>query len=383
MKRSEDFYRELIAEMKRIHHQIPRWLLIILLLLIIVFFAFHAASLLVILILSGVLAYMLSSIINKFESMGFKRNLTVIMLYLCFGGFFIGAEITLSPFLQQETRNFYDKLPEFSKQIETALKQSASDKIKNYPLAEEIIRKILNEVISPGSLISKTLNFSGIFSQAAPFLLGIILVPFFAFFLLKDWPRTLKTIMGWVPPVYVETTVSALSEINILIGKYLRGLVIDCVSVGILAAFGLWLLGINYPISLGILSGAANVIPYFGPVMACIAASLIAFIQFKSIGAIVNIILLYTAIKLTDDLIIQPLTIGKSVKLHPMMLVITIIIGENLFGVMGMILAVPLVTTIQKVFAILLENHRENITRKSFTPVENQIISAYEGNIPL
>jgi predicted PurR-regulated permease PerM len=164
--------------------------------------------------------------------------------------------------------------------------------------------------------------------------------------------------MTWVPSKYVETTVSLFSEINILVGKYLRGLALDSILVGLIAAAGLSLLGINYPISLGILTGAANVIPYFGPVIACAAACLIAFMQFNNAIATLNIIILYIAIRLLDDLAIQHVTIGKLIKLHPMLLVITIMSGYTLFGVAGMVAAVPAVSVVKKVLGIVIENRK-------------------------
>jgi predicted PurR-regulated permease PerM len=195
--------------------------------------------------------------------------------------------------------------------------------------------------------------------------MALILVPFFVFFLLKDWPGVMKRVMAWVPPSYVETTISVIEEINILVGKYLRGLAVDCFIIGVLASAGLWLIGINYPITLGILSGVANIIPYFGPLIGCTVSSIVALMQYRSFDPIWHVVVLYLVIKLMDDLVIQPLLIGKGVHLHPMLLVITLIVGENLFGVMGMILGVPVVTAAQKTAGILLEHHRETLRRKS------------------
>ena len=101
-----------------------------------------------------------------------------------------------------------------------------------------------------------------------------------------------------------------------------------------------------------------------GPVIACTVSCLIAFIQFGSTGVVVNVLLMYLAIKLIDDLLIQPLTIGKTLNLHPMLLVITIVTGEKLFGVIGMILAVPIVTIAQKVFSIFVLDQRRPVAEK-------------------
>jgi predicted PurR-regulated permease PerM len=116
---------------------------------------------------------------------------------------------------------------------------------------------------------------------------------------------------------------------------------------------------------LGIVSGVANIIPYLGPILGCTVSALVAVVQYRSVDPLVSVIVLYLAIRLLDDLVIQPLLIGKSVHLHPMLLVITLIVGEKLFGVMGMILGVPVVTAAQKTVAILLEHRRETLRRET------------------
>jgi predicted PurR-regulated permease PerM len=374
MEDGEKQNMERIHEIRKIHHQMPRWIILIMLMGFLVFFAIHSTSLLVILLLSGLLAYILSDIINKAESFGLKRNAAVVMLFLFSAGVIIVAETIFSPYLQQEIKNFYSWLPEVSKQLERTLAQGSQDSVSAYPVTEEVIRKILSDLIKPVQFINETLNFSEIFSHAASFFLGLVLVPFFVFFLLKDWPRMLRTVMAWVPSKYVETTVSLVSEMNILIGKYLRGLTLDCMLVSIIAACGLWLTGVNYPITLGILTGAANVIPYLGPLIAGSAACLVAFIQFGSISAVVNVIILYIMIRLIDDFVIQPLTVGKTVGLHPMLLVLTLIISHKLFGVFGMVVAVPFVTALQKIAVIIMERGEHPDAGRAVTRA---------GNIPL
>jgi predicted PurR-regulated permease PerM len=180
--------------------------------------------------------------------------------------------------------------------------------------------------------------------------------------------------MRWIPSAYVETSIAALSEIDILAGSYLRGLAIECLSVGAMASVGLAMLGVNYPVTLGMVTAAANVIPYVGPIVSCVIACLIAFVQFKSAGAVINVLLLYTTVKLLDDFLVQPLTIGRSVKLHPMLLVITIIAGQKLFGIMGMVLAVPAVTIVQKVVMIFLEDRRSRAVRNEALKHSHEII---------
>ncbi len=356
MKEPEE---ELHRELRRIHHQMPRWVLVLVAAGGLAVLASYTEGLLALLLASGIFAYLLSSLISRMQYAGVKRSVAVAALYGAALLVFIAAEVLILPWLKHETALLTERLPEITRQAEDAFSG-----LKGHPIAEELIDRILKGIARPGHLLGTALNTPEVFSQAASLAFALVLIPFFVFFILKDWPALLKALMRRLPAAYVETAVATLAEVNILAGKYLRGLVIDCFSVAGIASLGLWALGVSYPFTLGIFTGAANVIPYIGPILSCTAAALIAFIQFKSAGAVINVIMLYIMLKIIDDVLLQPLTIGRSVRLHPMLLIISIIAGQKLFGIMGMILAVPAVTILQKVVQILLD-HRQSMRSRA------------------
>lgn len=354
-----------LTDSRKLRNQMPRWVLLLLALGVAVVIASRITHLLMMLIAAGVIAYIFSSVISAFERLGIKRSVAVILLFVLAGIFVIAADLIFIPDLKQEIVNVYAKFPEFSRQIQDALLLIAQNSAVEYPFIESSIIELVDNVFGPSGFLGRTPNASEIVIQAMPFIMALILVPFFVFFLLMDWPGVTKRVMAWVPPSHVETTLSVIEEINILVGKYLRGLAVDCFVIGVLASAGLWLIGINYPITLGILSGVANIIPYFGPIVGCTVSSFVALMQYRSFDPVWNVVVLYLVIKLMDDLVLQPLLIGKGVQIHPMLLVITLIVGENLFGVTGMILGVPIVTAAQKTVGILLEHRRETVRRES------------------
>ena len=354
-----------LTELRKLRNQMPGWVLILLALGVAAVIVSRITQLIILLIAAAVIAYILNSVITAIERLGIKRSVAVILLFAFGAAFVTAADLIFIPNINLDVMNFYAKFPEFSRQIQDALLSIAQSNAEKYPVIESSIMKLVDIVFGPDGFLERSLNASAILMQATPLIMALILVPFFVFFLLKDWPDVMKRVMGWVPPSYVETTISVIEEINILVGKYLRGLAADCFAIGALASAGLWLIGINSPITLGILSGVANIIPYFGPVVGCTASSLVALLQYRSFDPLLNVVVLYLAIKLMDDLVIQPLLIGKGVHLHPMLLVITLIVGEKLFGVMGMILGVPVVTAAQKTVGILLEHHRDKLRRES------------------
>jgi len=354
-----------LADLRKLHNQIPRWILVLLALCVAAVIVSRITQLLITLMAAAFIAYILNSVINAIERLGIKRTVAVSLLFAFVAVFVILADLVFIPNINQEIMDVYAKFPEFSRQIQNALLSTAQSNAEKHPIIGSSIMKLVDAVFGPSGFLERTLNASEIFTKAESLVMALILVPFFAFFLLKDWPGVMKRVMGWIPPSYVETSISVIEEINILVGKYLRGLAADCFVIGALASAGLWLTGINYPITLGILSGVANIIPYFGPVIGCTASSLVALMQYRSLDPLLNVVVLYLCIKLMDDFVIQPLLIGKGVHLHPMLLVITLIMGESLFGIMGMILGVPVVTAALKTVGILLEHHRDELSRES------------------
>ena len=354
-----------LADLRKLHNQVPRWVLILLALGVAAAIASRITQLLIMLIVAAVIAYIFSSVISAFERSGIKRSVAVILLFVLAAAFVIAADLMFIPNLKQEIITVYAKFPEFSRRIRDDLVLIAHTSAGQYPFIESGIMGLVGSVFDPGGYLERALNASQILTHATPFIIALILVPFFVFFLLKDWPRVMKIAIDVVPSSYVETTISVLGEINILVGKYLRGLAADCFVAGALVSAGLWLIGINYPITLGILSGVANVIPYFGPLVGCTVSCLVALMQYRSFDPLLYVVVLYLSIKLMDDLVIQPLLIGTGVHLHPMLLVITLIVGQSLFGIMGMILGVPVVTAAQRTAGILLEHRRESLRRGS------------------
>jgi predicted PurR-regulated permease PerM len=128
--------------------------------------------------------------------------------------------------------------------------------------------------------------------------------------------------------------------------------------VGVTAALGLTILGVNYPLLLGVVTGLANVVPYLGPIIGGAVAILVALVQSQSLSLIVQVAILYLLLKLLDLIVIQPLAVGKGNDLHPVLLIASIIVGGHALGIIGMVVAVPVITILQKVARLLFERRR-------------------------
>jgi predicted PurR-regulated permease PerM len=116
--------------------------------------------------------------------------------------------------------------------------------------------------------------------------------------------------------------------------------------------------GVPYPLLLGAFAGLANIVPIVGPLLGATMAGLVALTSGQGLGRLAAIVALFVVVKLVDDTVIQPLTIGRSVHLHPVLLIASVVAGGQALGVLGMVIAVPIATVLQETIRLWLEHRR-------------------------
>jgi predicted PurR-regulated permease PerM len=314
--------------------------------------------------LAVMFAYLLSPVVAWADALAIRRSVAVGALFIVIITVLLAAGLLLGPRMLTEASGLVDRLPALATQIDTGLDGALRELVETAPVFRRVLpegggwvhRFVLNR--PPG-------DPSEFFEHAAHLFLLAILVPFFAFFLLRDMPRIITAAMDRLPPKHVETSVAVWRELNGVIGRYVRGVVLDGIVVGVLAALGLWALRVPYPLLLGAFAGVANVVPFVGPLLSAAAAGLMVLLTpGQGLAGVVRVAVLFLIIKVLDDTVIQPLTIGRSVHLHPALLLGSVVVGNHTLGVLGMIVAVPVATVLQETVRLLLE-HRRVLARRS------------------
>ncbi|WP_058485073.1 AI-2E family transporter [Defluviitalea phaphyphila] len=165
-----------------------------------------------------------------------------------------------------------------------------------------------------------------------------------SFYLLKDKSIFLNLSNQFfkiiLPQKTFENIKNYLSDIDHVLSAYIRGQLTDSLIMGILIGISVAIIGIDFPIIIGIIAGIANIIPYFGPIIGMIPAVLMGLISDNPMKALYAIITLFI-LQQIDGAIIAPKIVGESVDVHPIAIIISITVGGSLFGLMGMLLAVP------------------------------------------
>ena len=223
-----------------------------------------------------------------------------------------------------------------------------SEEVKKLP---DWLQSILDEdfdladwVRVKGGALSQTLLgetsqvLSGLFSGIT----FLAIVPFGAFFFLREGRRITHGLVELVPNAYFELVLNLIYQINAQIGGYLRGQLLATSVVALLSALALGLIGVPYALPLGGLTGLANMIPYLGPFIGFVTASLVALAMGGGLQMVWHIVVVFFVIQMIDEFLVQPAIMAKSVNLHPLVVLFVVLLGSHLMGIFGMLIAVPM-----------------------------------------
>ncbi len=300
-----------------------------------------------IVIIAGLLAYLLDPVVTSIERRGASRSVatTLVMSVLI---------IIFAVF-------WYTVIPLFFAQLAAIKADSSASPVADVlPRLEYFIRQNFDIVgygnfnINSGIeklkvlIAEKIPNF--LIHDSFSFLISLVMIPFVMFFILKDMRAFKKYFISLVPNRYFEFTLDLIFKMETQLGNYLRGQFLDAVVFGLLATFTMWLLNVPYFAVIGLFAGFANLIPFVGPLAGALAAFVAVIFQEGDIMRGFSLLLAFALLKIVDDFLIQPFAIGSHVDLHPMVIALAIIVGGHLFGVLGMLLVVPLLGFVKVVF---------------------------------
>lgn len=230
----------------------------------------------------------------------------------------------------------------FLQEAEDAL-ANFSSKLGNY--VQNITGTIIEKITKAGN-------------RVVDFALALVI----AFYLLKDKTRLLKIFCRFIKILFPEKIYDRArhfwSDVDHVLSGYIRGQLTDSLIMGILIGISVAVIGIDFPIIIGMIAGISNVIPYFGPIIGMIPAALMGLISdnpMKALYACITLLILQQI----DGAIIAPKVVGESVDVHPVAVVVSILIGGSLFGLLGMLVAVPIAALIKLLLIRFMDRNSE------------------------
>jgi len=308
--------------------------------------------------LSFLLAYVLNPVANRLESAGIPRTGAIGLIYLVVLLTLALGIVFLVPVIRAELESLSTNFPEYLDKIEQTM-DTWENKLKSYiPMLENY--DLTGEIAKRGKTAVEILvkQAPGMISNVVTILTFLIIVPFATFFLMKDGQNMKIALIRLVPNRYFEMTLNLLWKMDRPLGGYIRGQLIDASIIGLLAITGLSIIGLKYFMVIGAIAGITNMVPYLGPAVGFVLASIIALITDGSLGMVMKVVIVFACVQLSDNILVQPMVMSRSVRLHPLAIMVVVLIGSQVMGILGMVLAVPLTGVIKVTVEALRENLR-------------------------
>jgi predicted PurR-regulated permease PerM len=299
--------------------------------------------------LAALLATSLNPLARGVQGFGIRRTVAVTTLFAGFGLLVVLLATVVALRFRAEGAALISNLPSLARTLEVGIDGFQVELAQTYPQTQRFLPK---EPRHEGWLFEAIEERMGDASELLAHF-GLIafivaLTPIFAFFFLRDGGAIVAYLIDRLRPVHIETTVAVWCEIDRIIGRYLRGLALDALVIGALTTVGLWLVGAPYPWLLGAFTTLVNPLPYLGTVLSVGVAAIVSIANGQPIGRVGWIVAVYVIIRILDDLVVAAITIGGSVHMHPMLVMVSILVGEHTLGLLGMVVAVPLVTVVKE-----------------------------------
>ncbi|WP_215191902.1 AI-2E family transporter [Exiguobacterium sp. s7] len=340
------------------------------------------------LIIAGLFYYFLVGIVDFLEKrLNGKRPLAV---GITLGGLVLIFTLVFSilgPVLGEQITSLVNAMPSIAKELQEQAFAVRDSLMQNEFLSrfiaenDDMFTDFTNNVTTYlgdifGNIASSLGQFVGFITSAV---ITIVVIPFMLLYMLLDGKRLPDSIVKLLPSSYEKETRNILHDMHTTVKNYVHAQLIVAFFVGITSLIGLWIIGLDYAILLALFMMVTNIIPYVGPFLGAAPAVVVAFIQdpIKVLWVIVVIII----VQQIESNVISPLIQGKSLKVHPLTIIIVLLVAGNLAGIIGMLIAVPfyavakvVVQNIVRIYKLRERKHYLEAEEEDEKP-ESQIIT--------
>ncbi len=297
--------------------------------------------------ISVLIAYIANPLVGWLERIGMRRDLAVGAVFILAFAVLVILLLVIIPVLVREIADFLARLPGYVGTlrenvvpwIEQRLDLDLDLQAFNAESARELIQQYFSNIAgAAGNLVSVMTQSGGRFLMWTTLML---LVPLVTFYLLRDW-RQLMNVLRDILPRNIEPTVVQLTrEMDEALGGFLRGQLLVMVSLGVIYAIGLSLVGLNNAVAIGMIAGLVSFVPYLGAITGAVLAGVTAVIQDFSFGFLLSVAIVFTLGQLIESYVLTPKLVGDRIGLHPVLVIFSVMAGGSLFGFAGMLLALP------------------------------------------
>ncbi|MGH9875866.1 MAG: AI-2E family transporter [Pyrinomonadaceae bacterium] len=326
-------------------------------------------------LLAAILAYMGDPLADRLEAKKIPRTLSVLIVMFLLIGLMILIVVILVPLFQQQAATLMQRYPQhletlssyitpwlhgFGIDFEFDIRGIKQALMENLPAAKSFAAELIPRLTTGGLVL-------------AEFVIDLVLVPVVLFYLLRDWDLMIAQIGETIPMRAREETISMARDVDKVLGQFLRGQLSVMLLQSAFYVAGLWLVGLDFALPIGIVAGLLTFVPYLGAIVGFVLATLAGLIQFQSFGGLIPVWIVFFLGQLLEGMVVTPWLVGDRIGLHPVLVIFALLAFGQLFGFFGVLLALPASAALVVGFKYLHQKYTDSALYSE--PKESLVIS--------
>jgi len=314
-------------------------------------------------VFAALLGWLGDPLVDRLERRGLSRNAGVLLV---FGGMMLVlvlALLLLLPLLERQIVTLVQSLPRYRDWfVDIALpwmQQRTGLQLDAWLDPERLIELVRSHWQQAGGIAATLLGYV---SRSGFALLGVVanvvLLPVLTFFFLRDWDQFVERIAALVPRDH-EATVARLAQASsAVLGGFLRGQLLVMLVLGVLYAVGLWAVGLNLGVLIGVIAGLLTFVPYLGPTTVVVFGGIASLVQYGDWPHLLGVLAVWGVCQVIESYWLTPKLVGDRIGLHPVAVIFAVLAGGQLFGFLGMLLALPVAAVTNVLLHYAVERYR-------------------------
>lgn len=330
-------------------YTLPRNIMWLSIILFGIWFTYSISNILAPFVVSFLLAYILNPVVSKLAQWKVPRWLASLVLILISVGLIITVMFFALPIAVTQFEGLLDGLSRLFENFRQWLMSSKLNAVlERYGVSSEEVQTTLTNRLTPRfedvikELFQATLTLMSSVTKFATQIFYIIMVPFLTFFLLKDFPKIGRQVLQLVPAARRGRAQYYMNRADSVIGRYLRGVITVAMLQAVLVVLMYSLFGIKYALLLGIMAGLLDLVPYFGLLITMVLGAIVAlFSEGDILQKVVLAVSTIAVLHLLEVAFLSPRIVGRSVGLHPLLIILSLLVFAFFLGFIGLLIAVP------------------------------------------
>lgn len=311
--------------------------------------------------IAAILAYLFAPLAARLETK-MPPTIAVSLVFAVMLMLFLLLLLIIVPVLQEQVFVLVRRLPDLFTWIQESLLPTLSARLGidvstiDLGSVQDTLRENWRSIGNVAGFVFNRITDSG--QVIAAWLAWIILIPVVTFYLLRDRKMIRENLRSVLPQQYEQTIVTLFRDCDNVLSEFLRGQLSVMLALSLIYAVGLWIAGIEFALIIGLGAGLISFVPYLGSIVGICVAGIVAFFQYQDVIHLVFVALVFGAGQTIEGMLLSPWLVGERIGLHPLAVIFAVLAGGQLFGFIGVLLALPVAAVCVVLFRFAIAQYQ-------------------------